>query len=305
MKVVITGTSGFIGGRLLQAARVRYGEDATAFSSNRSDGAHVIYGEGDQFGLSEADLELLAEANILIHAGAFTPKNAAEANRVADCNGNIVFTDKLLGLPWRNLKKIVYLSTIDVYGIVDGPITESTVTDPASLYGMSKLYCERMVRLHAAECGLESQVLRIGHVYGPGEEKYAKVIPKAIENIVSGKDIELWGEGNELRSFIYIDDVVTAVLNAAELSGEPGVINVVGGRAIAIRDLLDKLVLVSGRPATISRREYSARTRDMVFDNAKLMQYLLAAESDFTTGLVAEFRHIEELRTQAGEASRP
>lgn len=295
MKAIITGTSGFIGGRLLQAARAAYGADVSAFSSRPAEGRHIVYRDAPGFGLEPAEQTLVEEADVLIHAGAFTPKSGADANQLAGCNSNITFTEKLLALPWNNLKKIVFLSTLDVYATADGPISETTTTGPASLYGLSKLYGERMVSLYAAERDIVSQVLRIGHVYGPGEEKYAKVLPKAIQNIVAGKDVELWGEGRELRSFIYIDDVVAAILKAVELQEEPGVINVVGGNAITIRDLLEKLIAIGGHGTGIVRREFSGATRDLVFDNAKLKRYLLPKESDFTAGLEAEFRHIEKL----------
>jgi UDP-glucose 4-epimerase len=298
MKTIITGTSGFIGSRLLQAARAVYGDDVTAFSSHPAEGSHIVYRDASGFGLDREEQNLVQEAEVLIHAGAFIPKRGSDANQFEGCNSNITFTEKLISLPWNNLKKIVFLSTIDVYANAAGPISETTPTGPASLYGFSKLYCERMVSLYAIERGIANQVLRIGHVYGPGEEKYAKVLPKAIQNIVAGKDVELWGEGRELRSFIYIDDVVSAILKAVELQDEPGVINVVGGNAISIRDLLDKLISIGGHDTGIVRREFSGPTRDLVFDNAKLEHYLLPKESDFMAGLQAEFRHIESLNSE-------
>ena len=293
MKIVITGTSGFIGSRLLQTARATYGESVTAFSSHPSEGNHIVYANRTDFSLAPTELALVEDAEVLIHAGAFTPKCGAEANQIKSCNSNIAFTEKLLALPWRNLKKIIFLSTLDVYANFDGPISEATLTVPTTLYGMSKLYCERMMSLHAAERGIAIQVLRIGHVYGPGEEQYVKVIPKAIERIIAGGDVELWGEGEELRSFIYISDVVTAILKAVELQEEPGVINVVGGNVISIRDLLEKLIAIGGRQTKIVQQEFSGTRRDLVFDNTKLKRYLLPEESDFTTGLKMEFRQVE------------
>ena len=289
----MTGTSGFIGSRLLQTARAMYGDNVTAFSSHPSEGNHIVYANRTDFSLAPAELALVEDANVLIHAGAFTPKCGTEANQIKSCNSNIAFTEELLALPWRNLKKIIFLSTVDVYNNFDCPISEATLTVPTTLYGMSKLYCERMMSLHAAERGIAIQVLRIGHVYGPGEEQYAKVIPKAIERIIAGGDVELWGEGEELRSFIYISDVVTAILKAVELQEEPGVINVVGGNVISIRDLLEKLIAIGGRQTKIVQQEFSGTRRDLVFDNTKLKRYLLPEESDFTTGLKMEFRQVE------------
>jgi UDP-glucose 4-epimerase len=293
MKIVITGTSGFIGSRLLQTARAAYGESVTAFSSHPSEGNHIVYANRTDFSLAPTELALVEDAEVLIHAGAFIPKCGAKANQIKSCNSNIAFTEELLALPWRNLKKIIFLSTVDVYNNFDCPISEATLTVPTTLYGMSKLYCERMMSLHAAERGIAIQVLRIGHVYGPGEEQYVKVIPKAIERIIAGGDVELWGEGEELRSFIYISDVVTAILKAVELQEEPGVINVVGGNVISIRDLLEKLIAIGGRQTKIVQREFSRTRRDLVFDNTKLKRYLLPEESDFTTGLKMEFRQVE------------
>lgn len=289
----MTGTSGFIGSRLLQTARAMYGDNVTAFSSHPSEGNHIVYANRTDFSLAPAELALVEDADVLIHAGAFTPKCGTEANQIKSCNSNIAFTEELLALPWRNLKKIIFLSTLDVYNNLDCPISEATLTVPTTLYGMSKLYCERMMSLHAAERGIAIQVLRIGHVYGPGEEQYAKVIPKAIERIIAGGDVELWGEGEELRSFIYISDVVTAILKAVELQEEPGVINVVGGNVISIRDLLEKLIAIGGRQTKIVQQEFSGTRRDLVFDNTKLKRYLLPEESDFTTGLKMEFRQVE------------
>lgn len=298
MKLIITGTSGFIGARLLVSARGAYGDRVTAFTSRQTEGSHIVYNEEPDFGLSATQLAVVEEAEILIHAGAFTPKSGAEANDVTYCNSNITFTKKLLDLPFRNLKKIVFLSTIDVYANVDVPISEKTPTIPASLYGMSKLYCERMVSLYARGKGISQQLLRIGHIFGPGEEKYSKVIPKAIQAIVDGKDVELWGEGRELRSFLYIDDVVAAVIKAAKLQDEPGIVNVVGGNAIAIGDLLEMLIEIGGRGNGIIRREFSGSPRDLVFDSTKFKRYLLAEETDFRTGLREEFLHIENLRAR-------
>ena len=289
----MTGTSGFIGSRLLKTARAMYGDNVTAFSSHPSEGNHIVYANRTDFSLAPAELALVVDANVLSHAGAFTPKCGTEANQIKSCNSNIAFTEELLALPWRNLKKIIFLSTLDVYNNLDCPISEATLTVPTTLYGMSKLYCERMMSLHAAERGIAIQVLRIGHVYGPGEEQYVKVIPKAIERIIAGGDVELWGEGEELRSFIYISDVVTAILKAVELQEEPGVINVVGGNVISIRDLLEKLIAIGGRQTKIVQQEFSGTRRDLVFDNTKLKRYLLPEESDFTTGLKMEFRQVE------------
>jgi UDP-glucose 4-epimerase len=295
MRIIITGTSGFIGSRLLEMARNTYGADVTSFSSRLGEGSHITYHDAPGFGLDTKSLALVDEAEVLIHAGAFIPKSGIDSDKLAGCNANITFTNKLLSLPWNNLKKILFLSSIDVYASVDEPISEYTLTIPASLYGLSKLYCEQMLRIWASERGILCHILRIGHVYGPGEEKYAKVIPKAIKDIVAGKDVELYGNGEELRSFIFIDDVVKAILKSVKVNESYGVINVVSGNPIAIRDLLKMLILIGGRGTKIVQRDFTGHKRNLVFNNAKLKRYLLPEETDFKIGLIAEFRHIEKI----------
>ena len=133
-------------------------------------------------------------------------------------------------MPFKTLNKVIYISSIDVYAPVV-PISELSATQPATLYGWSKLYCEQMMSVFATQKKIAVQILRIGHVYGPGEEKYAKFLPKTIRNIVDGKAVELYGDGTELRSYIYLDDVVKAILAAVGLHDNVGVINIVGGVA--------------------------------------------------------------------------
>lgn len=293
MTILVTGTSGFIGKRLLRLGTDKYGDRVVAFRSQAIAGPEIVYRDLRSFDLTPRDYSEIEKVEVLVHAGAFTPKTVGESNQIIGSVNNILFTEQLLGLPWKALRKIVFLSTLDVYAHTTDLVRESTPTIPASLYGLSKLYCERMIEAFAEEGGMSSQILRIGHVYGPGEERYGKVIPRTIQNIVAGKDVELWGDGRELRSFIYVDDVVLAVLNAIDLVTQPGVINVVGGRTICVRDLLELLVALGGRSTNILKRDFSGKARDLVFDNAKLKYYLLGQETDFIQGLQEEFKHIE------------
>lgn len=295
MKLLITGASGFIGSRLVSVACAELGtEKVIAFSSKPNDAcASIVYYDLD-LNLSAIDHALLATVEVLIHVGAFTPKDGLQANAIEECNGNIRFTEKLLTLPLANLKKIVFISSLDIYQPAE-LTTETTPTLPVSLYGWSKLYCERMTTTFAGKYGIACQILRIGHVYGPGEEKYAKFLPKAIKNIVAGEAVELWGDGSEVRSFIYIDDVVAAILQAVNLRSDVGPINVVGGVGVSIRALLDKLIAVSGKPVAITAKEFTGVKRNCIFNNAKLRQHLLPIETDFNAGLQAEYAYMAGL----------
>ena len=298
MRILITGASGFIGGRLLDAAITVWGRDnVLAFSSRKLPACQtIVYKSAESdFGLEPADKMLLEDIEVIVHAGAYTPKNGGEANVISACNENIFFTEKLLKLPFNKLRKIVFTSTLDVYAAAI-PICESTPTQPATLYGWSKLYCEQMISFFASEKKIIGQILRVGHVYGPGEEKYAKFLPKTISNIVRGGSVELYGDGAELRSFIYIDDVIKAILASVDLDEDVGVINLVGGHAVSIKEVLDQLILLSGRPVDVVQREFNGVKRDFVFDTSRLKKYLLPVETDFLSGLSTELAYFERLK---------
>ena len=292
---LVTGVSGFIGSRLLAALCDKYGsENIVAISSQKSKLCKTIVYKENQFFLTEEEIDFVEGTQILIHAGAFTPKNSMAANDIFMSNSNISFTERLLQLPFRNLSKIIYLSTLDVYS-AEEVISESTLTQPVTLYGWSKLYCEQMLSAYASEKHLENQILRIGHVYGPGEENYEKLIPRTIHSIETNSLVEMWGSGEDLRSFIYIDDVIHAITNSVELSSDVGVINIVGSISISVKELLQLLIEISEKNISITHKNILANRRDYIFNATKLNQYLLTKERDFREGLKIEFEYMRGL----------
>ncbi len=294
MKILITGASGFIGSVLLKEASRVYGpENTIAFSSRSSIGCETILYEDGNLSLSANDRARLESVDVLIHLGAFIPKNQNQFNLINECNSNIFFTEKLLAFPYRDLKKIIYISTTDVYEPSE-LITETTKTIPISLYGWSKLYCESMTTTFAVSRNIDCQILRVGHVYGPGEGNYTKFIPRAINNILKGDAVELWGNGTEIRSFIYIDDVVAAILEAVNLDRHVGTINVVGGVPVSMRDVLNTLIKISGKIVNVIEKDHVGFKRNYAYDNAKFRKYLLSREMDLYVGLANEYASMEK-----------
>lgn len=294
MTILVTGASGFIGGRLL--GRLAQATDAPlvlAMSSRPVADCRTVRYTPDRFEIADGE-GLLDDVQTIVHAGAFTPKSGAEANDIARSGSNIRFTEHLLDRPWPSLRRIVYLSTLDVYAQA-ARLDEASPTIPDTLYGWSKLYGEQMVAAFGKQRGLSSTVLRIGHVYGPGEEQYAKFLPRAIRSVLTGEAVELWGSGEDLRSLIYVDDVIHAIAASLDRPAMPDVVNVAGARARSLNEILASLALALGRDFEIRRRPGSAPRRDFVFDTNRLQTHLLPTETDFVEGLAAELAHMRKI----------
>ncbi|MEN0053966.1 MAG: NAD(P)-dependent oxidoreductase [Mucilaginibacter sp.] len=293
--ILLTGASGFIGQHLHAALITRYGIDniLSLTSTPNMSSPYLLHND------YRFEKEYFMESgygnsiDTIIHAGAYTPKNASRANDWQKCGENIYNTEKLLQADLPNLRKVIYLSTLDVYGKAD-LISESSLIEPASLYGYSKLYGEKMIEAWANEKDKSFHILRVGHVYGPGEEAYQKIIPVTIKKIINEEPVQIWGSGNELRSFIYIKDVIDCIISSLSLDSNVGPINLVGSNPISISELVKMLFMIIGKSINIETMPGTAQGRSFVFDNSKMKQYLLpdTPETELATGLREEWKHM-------------
>ena len=288
-KILITGATGFIGSKVLHCLIKEYGTDSiVALASSEIKGIKTLPHNNYNF-----DSDYLAEENIdtIIHIGAFTPKNSLQINDIDKSFSNISNTKKLLSLNLPNLKRIIFTSTLDVYKN-EAVITEESLVEPVSLYGYSKLYCEKMIEIFCKNKNIICQILRIGHVFGEGEEKYQKLIPLTIKKIIDNQQVEIWGDGKALRTFIYIDDVAKAIVNAIKLE-KSNLINIVGEEAVSVKTLIEKLIKISGKNIEIIYKNTNTPNRNLIFDNSKLKSLLLKNLVSLDEGLRREYLYIE------------
>lgn len=293
MKILITGVNGFIGSKVLDSLKKMYcNDEIIALSSTPVENTRTILHNNYKFDKNIFLNNKCEDIDILIHIGAYTPKSGKSANLIEENTANIYNTQKLL-LALNNLKKIIFISTLDIYK-EDDIITESTLENPISLYGWSKLYCEKMVQAYAKENDIVYQILRLGHVFGPGEEKYQKILPLTIKKVINNEDIEIWGDGKAIRTFIYIKDVVNAIVNSINLS-ESQIINIVGEEQVTITDLVRKIIEISQKNINIKYIPSNIPNRNLIFDNAKLKQYLIPNLTCLQDGLIEEYQYMEKL----------
>lgn len=295
--ILLTGATGFIGKHIYERLLQIYGEEKVVVltSDDAFPGRHLLHNnysfDGDIFvdsGFSNIDT--------IIHAGAFIPKDSGEADLIYESNTNICNTYQLLESNLPNLHKFIFLSTIDVYCSNNDIITENSLVNPVSMYGYSKLYCEEMIKKWARQNNITAQLLRIGHVYGPGEESYKKLMPVMIDKVIRGENVTIFGSGEAKRSFIFIKDVVDAILKSLELDKFVGPINIANDNSLTINNVVEMIVSLSGGSVQIHRKNNSAKTRDLVFDITKMGKYLVKPKIAFDEGLKIEFDYVKSIR---------
>jgi UDP-glucose 4-epimerase len=294
--ILLTGASGFIGKYLLELLLEKYGHDyVVAFTSHSIKNVlcvlHNNYSFNDDIFIQQG----FEKIETIIHAGSFIPKINIEVDKINFSNSNIYNTEILLGAKLPYLKKIIFLSTVDIYNS-ESVITENTSENPVSMYAHSKLYTEKMLQKWGEQHGKIVQLLRIGHVYGPREEKYAKLIPETFRKVLTNQNLTIWGTGEELRSFIYVEDVVKAIENAIDYNENLGVINIAGSQYISIVQLVEKIKELTNSEVNIERIQSNFKGRNLIFDNSKMMRFLLKNETNLDEGLLAEYTYMKQLK---------
>lgn len=299
---LVTGATGFIGTNFLNRLQNIEGLKLVALSRK-----HISMRDSEIVWIC-ASLDCLnrdtwLEANvdnidIVFHLGAFTPKTITEFDLV-----DKVYSDNLIGtrtlldnLP--NLpERVVFASTLDVYDLPqDQPVDENSPVDPVSLYGASKLFCEKLIKVHAEKNGYDYAILRYGHIFGPGEGAYKKLIPEMIKRLINNEAPVLYGEGNAERDFLFVSDVVEASIRAAcsHMSGL-GPVNIVSGKSLPIREIAEMLIDMTGFTGDIVYLKEKSDGYSLRFNND--LMFKLLGRWDFVTlkkGLAIEVEHYKE-----------
>ncbi len=270
MRVLITGTAGFIGfhvaRRLLSEGHAVVGIDGITpyYDQSLKRRRHEILGEFPQFSASVMMLEdgaRLAEcvrstaAEIVIHLAAQAGVRYSAENPRAYVDSNVVGTFNLLeALRGASCRHLIVTSTSSVYGTTGKiPFEETQETDhPISLYAATKKASEVLAYNYATGMGLATTVVRLFTVYGPwGRPDMA--IFKFTRNIIEGSPIDVYGFGKMTRDFTYVDDTVESIRRLIDRPPTPAapyqVVNVGGGQPVGLLDFIDAIETAVGRKA--------------------------------------------------------
>jgi UDP-glucose 4-epimerase len=256
MKCLVTGGAGFIGSNLVDALLAR-GDAVTVvddLSTGRRENLDGGLGAGAK--LVEADIreatpliELAREAkpDVVFHLAAQIDVRKSIADPAFDASINVGGTANVLeATRAAECSRLVFTSTGGaIYGEGDGqalPLGEDAPLAPMAPYGQSKFAGEGYLSLYARLYGLSSASLRLGNVYGPRQDPLgeAGVIAIFCGRLLDAGRPTVYGDGRQTRDYIYVGDVVAALIAAAE-SDATGPINVGTGRETDVLELVDRL----------------------------------------------------------------
>jgi GDP-D-mannose 3', 5'-epimerase len=165
----------------------------------------------------------------------------------------------------RMVRRVFYSSSACVYPEhnqldPDRPVTREDSTYPASPdseYGWEKLFSERMYLAYNRNYGMESRIGRFHNVYGPqgtwtgGREKVPAAICRKVAEAADGGEIEIWGDGRQTRSFLYIDDCLEAVTRFTRNDGFAGPVNIGSEEMVSINGLVELVMRVAGKQLAV------------------------------------------------------
>lgn len=259
MTILVTGATGFIGSHLVKKL-MSINNTHLLLLSRQDCHAHeenVKWLKADMKDLNSAFWKRcnIPHIDVVFHLGAFTPKKKSNANNIIDIfDDNLIGTRNLLESLPSGVEKLIFASTSDVYAPVshNEVLTEKSSLNPGGLYGASKLFCEKLVSVWADKNKCICTILRYGHIFGPGEDAFDKLIPLVIKQLSSNKPPTVYGVGMALRDYLYVAEVVEVTIRAAQAQCNIGPINIVRGESCSIREIVEILIRQTGANVDIN-----------------------------------------------------
>ncbi len=254
-RALVTGAAGFIGCHLVEALTTA-GTAVVGLDNERSGDwsrlrAPCRRDPRDLADLSTDELvDLCRDVDVVFHLAA-EKHNSAKATPQRIIDVNISATHRLFDAAGRaGCPKVVFTSSLYAYGSMGPqPMREGDTPAPVTMYGMSKVAGEHMLRVAQREHSLGWTVARLFFVYGPrqfAEGGYKSVIVSNFERLLRGEAPTVYGDGEQALDYVYVEDAVGALLAMSAREHDGKTLNVASGRAISVNELTAAMLTVSG-----------------------------------------------------------
>ena len=272
--LIIIGSSGFVGKYLFSRLSEDYpGREIHCFSRQEADLT-------DLHSTQQLDSAMSPMSTVIITAGI----KRQVSDSLESFNTNLLMIYNLCTiLRRRRVHKVIFFSSASVYGENrhDLNISNCTPVSPSSYYGISKYASERLLSRVAGESGVDTfTVVRPPLIYGCGDTSDAYGPSGFLDAGIKGDPIVLWGDGSELREFVYVKDVARVISSLVQ-NDVSGVFNLVSGVSRSYIDVVDYLKSHFPRILVASRERTKPKV-DNCFNKINTFQ-LLGTKFEFTT----------------------
>jgi len=255
MKILVTGGAGFIGSNVVDAL-VKDGHEVTVLDNLSTGKEENINPEVKFYNIDLLDIESLEfvfrefKPDVVNHHAAQIDVRKSVEDPAFDAETNIIGSINLFELSINyGVRRIIFSSTGGaLYGELENlPASEDTPIEPLSPYGVAKYCAENYLNYFKRLYGVERVILRYANVYGPRQDQLgeAGVVAIFTGKTLKGEKPVIYGDGNQTRDYIYVEDVVEA--NILALNGKEGFYNIGTGRETSVNELINVFSNVLGK----------------------------------------------------------
>lgn len=267
MNFLITGAAGFLGShlanRLLREGHQVRGLDDLSTGDPTLLDPGILFTRGDVNDrpklwtlLQDVDCVYHLAARVYVSESILYPREYNAAN----VGGTVSLMEAMRDV---GIRRVVFISSGAIYGEQsEQPLREDMIPNPRSPYAVSKLAAEYYVRTIGALWGIETVCLRIFNAYGPGQQlppAHPPVVPYFLRQATRNGSLVLHGDGKQTRDYVYVDDVVSAMIAASTAPDINGlVINVGSGIETSVSDLARLVLKVTGSPSNLIENPHTS-----------------------------------------------
>jgi len=285
MEILVTGGAGFMGSWLVDEL-INRGYNVISVDNLKGGVIRHVNPKCRFIKLDLRDSERVAEIckgiDVIFHLAAYAAEGQSFFSPIQINDINITPMNNLLVAAVNNdVKKFIFTSSMAVYGDQEPPFGEDLPRKPVDPYGCGKAYCERMLEIYSDTFEFDYTIIRPHNIYGPRQnisDPYRNVLMIWMNRIMRNKPPLIYGDGEQLRAFSYIEDIAPALANASEYEKTNGeIINLGSNEIVTINKACQIVIEAMGsnfKPIHVDERPGEVKIAYCTTDKSeKLLNY--------------------------------